>query len=56
MLNLVYCNFFDNNEELNILKKIISKYNFIVKENNRTEYGDFQTNINLANKVTSMFA
>ena len=44
--------FFDNNEELEILKKVISDTNDIIEEPDRAEYGDFQTNADLANKVT----
>ena len=45
--------FFDNNEELETLKEIISETQNIVEEPDRaTEYGDFQTNLDLANKVT----
>ena len=45
--------FFDNNEELETLKNIISETQNIVEEPDRaTEYGDFQTNLDLANNVT----
>ena len=45
--------FFDNNQELETLKEIISETQNIVEEPDRaTEYGDFQTNLDLANKVT----
>lgn len=44
--------FFDNNAELEILKEIISETNNLVEEPDRAEYGDFQTNTDLANKVT----
>ncbi|MDP2722858.1 MAG: SAM-dependent methyltransferase [Bacteroidales bacterium] len=43
--------FFDNNEELETLKEIISVNHKIVEEPDRVEYGDFQTNSDLANKV-----
>lgn len=43
--------FFDNAEDLNILKETISISQNIVSEPNRAEYGDFQTNADLANKV-----
>ncbi|MDZ7936555.1 MAG: hypothetical protein U5M51_16660 [Emticicia sp.] len=43
---------FDNNDELEILKETISISNNIVEEPDRAEYGDFQTNKDLANKVT----
>jgi len=45
-------NFFDSDEELEMLKEVISKTNNIVEEPDRAEYGDFQTNSDLANKVT----
>jgi hypothetical protein len=48
--------FFDNDEELKILKEVISTTNNIVEEPDRTEYGDFQTNSDLANKVTLLLA
>ena len=44
--------FFDNNDELDILKETISISNNIVSEPDRAEYGDFQTNKELAKKVT----
>lgn len=44
--------FFDNNEELESLKKVLSETHNIVEEPDRAEYGDFQTNSDLANKVT----
>lgn len=44
--------FFDCNEDLEILKEIISISNNIVLEPDRAEYGDFQTNEDLAKKVT----
>jgi hypothetical protein len=44
--------FFDNNEELVSLKEILSATHTIVEEPDRAEYGDFQTNSDLANKVT----
>ena len=44
--------FFDNNEELETLKKVLSETHNIVEEPDRAEYGDFQTNSGLANKVT----
>ncbi|NJO90752.1 MAG: hypothetical protein HC831_18660 [Chloroflexia bacterium] len=43
---------FDNNHELEILKETISIPNNIVSEPDRAEYGDFQTNEDLAKKVT----
>ncbi len=43
---------FDNNDELKTLKETISLNNNIVSEPDRAEYGDFQTNENLAKKVT----
>ena len=45
-------NFFDNNDELeNLLLVITENYNFL-EEPDRAEYGDFQTNSDLADKVT----
>lgn len=43
--------FFDNDEELEILKEVLSINYSIVEEPDRAEYGDFQTNSELANKV-----
>lgn len=43
--------FFDSNEELKTLKEVLSLTDNIVEEPNRAEYGDFQTNSDLANKV-----
>ncbi len=45
--------FFENDEELEIFKKVISHDSNILEEADRAEYGDFQTNANLANKITS---
>jgi hypothetical protein len=44
--------FFDSNKELEMLREVISISNIIVEEPDRKEYGDFQTNLDLANKVT----
>ena len=44
--------FFENNNELEILKEVIANSNTLVEELDRAEYGDFQTNEDLANKVT----
>ena len=44
--------FFDNDEELETLKEVLSITNNIVEEPDRAVYGDFQTNSDLANKVT----
>jgi hypothetical protein len=43
--------FFDSEEELETLKEILSITDNIVEEPDRAEYGDFQTNSDLANKV-----
>jgi len=43
--------FFDNNEEFETLKVLLSETNNIVEEPDRAEYGDFQTNTVLADKV-----
>jgi hypothetical protein len=44
--------FFDDNEELEMLKEAISNTHNILEEPDRAEYGDFQTNADLANSVT----
>jgi hypothetical protein len=44
--------FFDNDEELVSLKEVLLITHNIVEEPDRAEYGDFQTNSDLANKVT----
>jgi len=44
--------FFDNTEELGTMKETISETSNIVEEPDRSEYGDFQTNTDLADKVT----
>ena len=44
--------FFDNNEELKTLKEVIFETHNSVEEPDRAEYGDFQTNLDLTNKVT----
>lgn len=44
--------FFNNNEELEILKEVLSETYNVVEEPDRKEYGDFQTNSDLTNKVT----
>jgi hypothetical protein len=44
--------FFDNDEELERLKEVLSITNNVVEDPDRAEYGDFQTNSDLANKVT----
>ena len=43
--------YFDNQEEYETFKKILSKTSIVVKESDRAEYGDFQTNIDLAINV-----
>jgi len=48
--------FFDNQEELETLKLLISGQTSRVEEPDRAEYGDFQTNADLANKVTLLLA
>jgi hypothetical protein len=48
--------FFDNDEELKMFKEVLSINNNIVEEPDRAEYGDFQTNSDLANKVTIYLA
>ncbi|MDH6389663.1 hypothetical protein M2480_000628 [Parabacteroides sp. PFB2-12] len=44
--------FFENQVEFSEFKEAVSASNDIVAEQDRTEYGDFQTNSNLANEVT----
>src|SRR5690606_15778421 len=44
--------FFDNNEEMETVKTIVSDIQNIAEEPDRAEYGDFQTNLDLTNKVT----
>jgi tRNA/tmRNA/rRNA uracil-C5-methylase (TrmA/RlmC/RlmD family) len=44
--------YFDNQEEYESLKNILSKAQNVVKEPDRAEYGDFQTNIDLAINIT----
>ena len=44
--------FFESADELTILKETISITTNSIEEADRAEYGDFQTNENLANKVT----
>lgn len=46
-----FIHFFDNAEDLQILKETISISQNIVSEPDRVEYGDFQTNTELANRV-----
>lgn len=48
--------FFDSDEELETLKEVLSITHNIVEEPDRAEYGDFQTNSDLANKVTLYLA
>lgn len=44
--------FFDNEDDLQTLKEVISESVNILEEPNRVEYGDFQTNKDLASNVT----
>lgn len=44
--------FFDSENEFTLLKKAIFSKGSFVAENDRCEYGDFQTNINLCSQVT----
>ena len=48
--------FFENNEECETLKEIVSNSQSIAEEPDRGEYGDFQTNRDLANKIVSHLA
>lgn len=45
--------FFENEEDLQMLKETIFDSKTILEETNRAEYGDFQTNENLANNVAT---
>ena len=54
--NFGILDFFENKEELHLLKKHIFETNTLVEEAERAAYGDFQTNIDLANKVTAYLA
>lgn len=44
--------FFDNNDALETLKDALLVSQMMVEEPYRAEYGDFQTNLDLANKIT----
>jgi hypothetical protein len=44
--------FFENDEEFEMLKETISEIHPIIGESDRAGYGDFQTNADLAEKVT----
>ena len=46
-----FLHFFDNTEDLQLLKETLSISPNIISEPDRAEYGDFQTNTELANKV-----
>lgn len=48
--------FVDNETDLKLLTESITAPETTTPENNRTEYGDFQTNTTLANKITSFLA
>jgi len=48
--------FFDNDEDFETLKEVISENCNTLEEPDRAEYGDFQTNEDLANKVTLYLA
>ena len=48
--------FVDNETDLKLLTEAITAPETTTPENNRTEYGDFQTNTTLANKITSFLA
>ncbi len=48
--------FFDNNQELETLKEVLSETHSVVEEPDRAEYGDFQTNSYLAKKVALYLA
>lgn len=46
--------FFENAEEFSGFKEIISNQKLLLEESDRAEYGDFQTNTNLADKATDL--
>ena len=48
--------FFENDDELAALKEAIGEIQNVVSEPDRAEYGDFQTNIDLAGKVAEIQA
>ncbi len=48
--------FFEDNEELVELKRVVSFSQPVLEEPDRAEYGDFQTNADLAGKVTMQLA
>lgn len=48
--------FFENDTDLETLKEVLSDNATILEEPDRAEYGDFQTNEDLANKVTAYLA
>jgi hypothetical protein len=45
--------YFNNQKEYEVLKNVLSKTHIVVKEPDRTEYGDFQTNNDLAVNVAT---
>ncbi|MEX0966411.1 MAG: hypothetical protein WD077_04175 [Bacteroidia bacterium] len=51
-----FLHFFDNKEDFDTLKEVIAINQSIAEETCRAAYGDFQTNSDLANKVTSHLA
>ena len=48
--------FFNNQDEIKLLSEYLSTLNPLVQEEDRTEYGDFQTNVALANKIVRQLA
>lgn len=49
--------FFDNNDDFQTLINSITTSNIdVVEESDRAEYGDFQTNLNLADKVANLLS
>lgn len=46
--------FFEDEEEFQNFKQIISSSNFILEEPDRAEYGDYQTNTELSDKATTL--
>ncbi|GAB4489914.1 MAG: class I SAM-dependent methyltransferase [Saprospiraceae bacterium] len=43
--------FFENKEDYNELRRFLTEEHPSVRETDRTEYGDFQTNLNLASRI-----
>lgn len=46
--------FFEGQEDLDALKKFLADDQAVVQEADRAEYGDFQTNLSLANRIAAL--